>query len=268
MTRQEQVKLYFFKNNVYDARFWRNSKFMPWLEETEGETLSEKVWLVLNERPKCHCGKFTAFINFNEGYRNTCCYRCAQTSDKMSNLKKIRHSTYWDDPIWAAKTTFKMQQAHHKKNTERKLLALAVKGFTPIDFNFTTTDDEYQWEHRCGQIFSRHFKRVSGFWCPVCHVSKGQGELYEFIIENYKGRVIANDRQALCPKEIDVYLPELKLGFEFNGKYWHRGDGEREAQKVLLSKENDIDLIDIWEVDWIKNKKQEKDRVLKHLLGS
>ncbi len=39
------------------------------------------------------------------------------------------------------------------------------------------------------------------------------------ISDFYKGEIIQNykiDRQ-----EIDIYLPDLKIGFEFNGLYWH-----------------------------------------------
>ena len=33
--------------------------------------------------------------------------------------------------------------------------------------------------------------------------------------------IIENDYKELNGKEIDIYLPDLKLGFEFDGTYWH-----------------------------------------------
>lgn len=46
-------------------------------------------------------------------------------------------------------------------------------------------------------------------------------ELLEFIKDNYKGKIITSDRTVLKPLELDIYLPDLKLAFEFNGTYWH-----------------------------------------------
>ncbi len=43
-------------------------------------------------------------------------------------------------------------------------------------------------------------------------------ELLDFIKKSYKGVVLQSYRDNL---EIDIYLPDLKLGFEFNGLYWH-----------------------------------------------
>ena len=63
--------------------------------------------------------------------------------------------------------------------------------------------------------------------------------------------------------EIDIYSPKLKLGFEFNGDYWHSDEvinktskgkfktsGEKDKFKYNLAKEKGIDLYFIWEHDW------------------
>jgi very-short-patch-repair endonuclease len=95
-------------------------------------------------------------------------------------------------------------------------------------------------------------------FCPKCHVSKGQGELYELIRKSYSGKIVANDRTAIAPKEIDIYLPALKLGFEFNGKYWHPGDGEREAQKSAEAAAAGITIIHVWEKEWVQKALRDK----------
>ena len=97
-------------------------------------------------------------------------------------------------------------------------------------------------------------------------MSKGQGELYELIRKNYSGKIVANDRVAISPREIDIYLPDLNLGFEFNGKYWHQGDGFREASKVFEADEEGIKLINVWEIEWLKNRKKIEAEVLALLL--
>ena len=53
--------------------------------------------------------------------------------------------------------------------------------------------------------------------------------------------------------EIDVYLPELKIGFEFNGLYWHSEeckDKNYHLNKTNYFKEKGIRIIHIWEDDW------------------
>jgi hypothetical protein len=53
--------------------------------------------------------------------------------------------------------------------------------------------------------------------------------------------------------EIDIYLPHLKLGFEFNGLYWHSEEYKEKSyhlEKTKYFNEKDIRIIHIWEDDW------------------
>ena len=52
-------------------------------------------------------------------------------------------------------------------------------------------------------------------------VSNEEVEFKKFIESIYDGEIIFNDRNALNGKEMDVYIPDLKIGFEFNGLYFH-----------------------------------------------
>jgi hypothetical protein len=54
--------------------------------------------------------------------------------------------------------------------------------------------------------------------------------------------IVYNDRKTLKPYEIDVYLPDYNLGFEYNGKGWHI-DNERDKLKNDLSLLKNITLI-------------------------
>ena len=45
--------------------------------------------------------------------------------------------------------------------------------------------------------------------------------MVNYIKEIYSGEIIENDKTIINPKELDIVLPELKLAFEFDGKYWH-----------------------------------------------
>lgn len=77
-----------------------------------------------------------------------------------------------------------------------------------------------------------------------------ESDLYNFIKSIYDGEIIQSYRDGL---EIDIYLPHLKLGFEFNGLYWHSDkykDKWYHLNKTKHFSELGIRIIHIWEDDW------------------
>ena len=104
--------------------------------------------------------------------------------------------------------------------------------------------------------------------CTVCNKintsSNSQDKLLEFISEHYKGEIIKNNR-SIIGKEIDIYLPELKLGFEYNGLYWHSDvykDKNYHLDKTNKCFDNSIRLIHIWEDDWLHKTEIVKSQLL------
>jgi hypothetical protein len=92
---------------------------------------------------------------------------------------------------------------------------------------------------------------------PINNQSDAQEQLCLFIKENYLGQIIKNDRKIIG-LELDIYLPELKLAFEYNGIFWHSDvykDKNYHLNKTNLCLDTDIQLIHIWEDDWL-NKNQ------------
>ena len=58
-------------------------------------------------------------------------------------------------------------------------------------------------------------------------------------------------------KELDIYLPKLKLAIEFNGLYWHSNkfiDKNYHLNKLNIAENNNIHLIQIFEDEWDNNK--------------
>jgi hypothetical protein len=95
--------------------------------------------------------------------------------------------------------------------------------------------------------------------CTVCNpigdsISLREDQLYKFIVSIYGGEVIQSYRDGL---EIDIYLPELKIGFEFNGLYWHSEkykDKNYHLNKTKHFQDKGIRIIHIWEDDWVYRK--------------
>ena len=95
--------------------------------------------------------------------------------------------------------------------------------------------------------------------------SHAQKEVYEFIKDNYSGEIKQNVRKVLHKRELDIYLPELKLAIEYNGVYWHNelalhSDYHLNKTKDCLDK--GIKLVHIFEDDWGSKKEIIKSRLL------
>ena len=67
-------------------------------------------------------------------------------------------------------------------------------------------------------------------------------------------------------KEIDIYIPSKKLGIEVNGNYWHSELFKKQnyhQEKSLICQQNNINLIHIFEYEWL-----EKQEIIKNLIKS
>lgn len=95
--------------------------------------------------------------------------------------------------------------------------------------------------------------------CTVCYPISSSSSIKEtmlldFIKSVYDGEIISNFRSGRL--EIDIYLPELNIGFEFNGIWWH---SDRYKDKWYHKKKTDyfknigIRIFHIWEDHWVNN---------------
>ena len=73
------------------------------------------------------------------------------------------------------------------------------------------------------------------------------------IKEIYFNEIIENSKKIIYPKELDIYLPDLKLAIEYNGLYFHSylaGTPKNyHLDKSLMCREKDIRLIHIYEFE-------------------
>jgi hypothetical protein len=70
--------------------------------------------------------------------------------------------------------------------------------------------------------------------------------------------------------ELDIYLPDLKLGIEYNGEYWHSEEKSTSGRFNLKIKQDyykskGIQVINIWEYHWKTRKEQVKSFLLSKL---
>lgn len=124
----------------------------------------------------------------------------------------------------------------------------------------------------CGTIWDRDLKAnplvnsVRCIYCPKCtkFASKAEKDLLFYIKSLYSGPIIENTRKIIKPYELDVYLPEKKLAFEFNGTYWHSDQCKPKnyhQQKSILCNRQHVRLIHIFEYEWMFNQEKIKNLI-------
>ena len=155
--------------------------------------------------------------------------------------------------------------------------------FSKDECQLVSSSKKYNWKcKKCGTKFE---SEISGNWwkvsnhsdyarCPVCHpymdVSSGAEHDISNFIQTIWQNVVENDRTVLNGKEIDIYIPDRKLAFEYDGLYWHsESNGKNEKYHIHKTNECEkqgIHLIHIFENEWM-NKREIVESRIKNLLG-
>lgn len=103
---------------------------------------------------------------------------------------------------------------------------------------------------------------------PPKYTSIGQAELSSFIDE----LGIKWHTRKTNGYEIDIYMPDISKGIEYNGLYWHSEANDKGSDyhlgKTTRAKNEGIDLIHVFEHEWFERKEQVKSRIRSILVGS
>lgn len=105
--------------------------------------------------------------------------------------------------------------------------------------------------------------------------SKAQIELFYFISSIYKGEIIQDVpilKNESLVRDIDIYLPDLKIGIEYHGIAMHDSspnhpfkdpkDKNYHLEKLKLAEDKGIRLIQIFSDEWENNKEIVKSKIL------
>jgi hypothetical protein len=148
--------------------------------------------------------------------------------------------------------------------------------YTQTDFNNRFRLDRYHISNPC------YLCNPFGY-----HISGQQKNIVDYIKSIYSGNIIENDKSILDGLEIDIYLPELKIGFEFNGDYWHMNplmyryddenssshmkaieQWEKDRKKILLADTKGVKIYHIWEYYFSNYKDLQLDFISNIVLGN
>jgi hypothetical protein len=126
--------------------------------------------------------------------------------------------------------------------------------------------------NKCNNIVVRNKdSNINPFVCVNCFpkksVSEAELELYNWVSCNLNLKIIPQDKSILSNGfEIDIYIPDLSLGIEYNGLYWHSEKvGKNKWYHVTKHNkclEKNVRLIQIFEDEWIYKKEIVKSRLL------
>lgn len=84
-------------------------------------------------------------------------------------------------------------------------------------------------------------------------VSFAETAIAKWLEDDLKCKVETQNRQILDGKEIDIYLPDYKIGIEYNGSYWHSyplKDMNYHQNKSIQAAKAGVRLIHIFEYEW------------------
>lgn len=122
-----------------------------------------------------------------------------------------------------------------------------------------------------GMFYIRYSDLMNGHGCPICssNISNPENEIYEFV-KQYFDDAIHNDKTIINPLEIDIFIPSINVGIEYNGLRWHSEEFQKDKNyhlnKLNKCNEKGIKLIQIFEDEYIENKSLVKEKIL-HILG-
>lgn len=157
--------------------------------------MNQRFYIIFNDIktiPTCSCGNPLKFINFFKGYQQECKRSCKN----KQRIEKIKKDVF----------------------EKQKMVILTDENVLKNNiFNIKCLS--------CNTTHSRELtnKRWSNIYCPECfkdpNISKEEKSVLNYIKENYTGEIIENYK--IENLELDIFLPEVKLGIEYNGILWH-----------------------------------------------
>jgi len=197
-------------------------------------------------------------------------YPC-QNKDVIKKIKQTNLEKY-NALYYIQSDDYKDKISEDKKKRLTDKFNISIKSINLKDDEITIYCDKCSNDYKIQtqQLYNRFlYNTILCTNCnPIGNSSSGyELQLLDFIKENYNGIIEQRNRNVIG-KELDIYLPELKIAFEFNGIYFHselflnKNYHRDKSDKCVLK---DIQLIHIWEDDWLYKQDIIKSMILNKL---
>ena len=175
---------------------------------------------------------------------------------KTKEFKKIMNNYYKSDEfvenIKLQKIKRDEKEIKYYKNYNKKYKLIDIKNDELI-FHCSDCNNNYKISKQLYYLRNKYNHTC----CTICNrtdtknISYLEKELLLYIKEIYDGIIIENFKKQY---EIDIYLPEINLGIEFNGLWFHSEkfkDKLYHRNKTLYFNDLGINIFHIWEDDWV-----------------
>ena len=176
---------------------------------------------------------------------------------KQTNLEKYGSENY-----------FSSNDAKRKyfNATIKRIKDFVIPMFDFSEYHGFSSKDIYNWKCiKCQKIFSSnvdqyHFNGdvLSVPKCPYCYQGQNNISLKEKQVRQFCQNFSCcqfNNRNIIKPYQIDIYIPDKKLGIEFDGLVWHSNKFNPNdfnlLNKTQLCQNLGIKLIHVFEDQWI-----------------
>ena len=149
--------------------------------------------------------------------------------------------------------------------------------FTREEYHGWKHGQVYRWKcMECGGEFESdlHVSNIHGIErlprCMKCHPymtneSELERDLKKFIESLYDGEIVMHERNIVNGIELDIYLPDRKLAFEFDGLYYHNEFSGKSSDYHRMKTEKceaaGIHLIHVFEDEWLGKREIVEDRI-------
>lgn len=212
------------------------------------------------------CGNFTKFLDLENGY-STCC-SCKCHSKYKLDKGYINPFTKPEVIAKIRKTKEKLGSLHNEKQKIKKISQIFnkfryydkntfVKNYDGLDFDCTCLMCNKDFKIKYQNFYNR--TKAKHIVCPYCNplYAGTSGAEIEFAnyIKTLAENVTTRNKNILEKKELDVYVPNYKLAFEYNGLYWHSErnikNKDYHLEKTEEAESKNIQLIHIFEDEWL-----------------
>lgn len=148
-----------------------------------------------------------------------------------------------------------------------------IKCLFSIDYYHGVEDFIYKFQClKCTRSFKSSIDNGKIPTCPYCNnkmtykSSNMEYQVFDYIRNLIKDKLILRSFKSILKKgkELDIYIPDMKLAFEFNGLYWHSDafkDKDYHLTKTLQCNNKGIRLIHIFEDEWLKKQQIVKNKI-------
>lgn len=255
---------------LYDRRLYYMRTGNYWWEQ----------WFRIEKRetPKtkqcAYCGWTTEDIENRSGMYETH-LRKVHGITKLEHLKNHPE----DKPYFELVSPFLNRQMSDDKNDYVVCQVCGMKMATINTIHLRKhglSKTEYMEKYGVDEMISKNLKdfcaerlKRTNMTATFHKTSKAEDDIAEFI-KSLGFEVERSTRQILDGKEIDIYIPSVKVGFEYNGLYYHTENYGKSKlyhmEKTSLAESKGVRLYQIFEDEYV-HKKGILFEKIRHILG-